>query len=77
MVLERRGIGFGRGLDREIGLGRGAGRAAGGRGRMGGIAAGPGGICKCSSCGYEEEQVIGNPCMNKKCPKCGLKMVRG
>lgn len=51
--------------------------AAGGRGRMGGIAAGPGGVCKCPKCGYEEPQVRGQPCMNKKCPKCGTLMTRG
>ena len=49
-----------------------------GRGRMGGpVAAGPGGICKCPKCGYEEPQIRGQPCMNKKCPKCETRMVRG
>jgi len=51
--------------------------AGGGRGRMGGFAAGPGGICKCPKCGYEETQVRGQPCMNKKCPKCQTQMIRG
>lgn len=60
-----------------IGRGRGAGRGRGG-GRMGGpFAAGPGGICKCPKCGYEEEQIRGQPCMGKKCPKCGTSMIRG
>lgn len=66
------------------GMGRGAGMGAGGRGRgfsgggrMGGpLAAGPGGICKCTKCGYEEPQIRGQPCMNKKCPKCGSAMIR-
>jgi len=49
----------------------------GGRGRMGGFAAGPGGICKCPKCGYEEPQVRGQPCMSKKCPKCQTQMTRG
>lgn len=58
--------------------GMGRGRGAGGRGRMGGsFAAGPGGTCKCTSCNYEEPQVRGQPCMNKKCPKCGSPMMRG
>ena len=49
-----------------------------GRGRMGGpVAGGPGGICKCPKCGYEELQVRGQPCMQKKCPKCSTKMIRG
>ena len=63
MVVPRRGLGFGRGV--------------GGRGRMGGVAAGPGGECICPSCGYREPQVRGSPCMNKKCPKCKTLMVRG
>ena len=68
----------GAGLGRGMGAGRGAGRGAGGRGRMGGpLVAGPGGICKCPKCGYEEAQIIGQPCMNKKCPKCRTPMTRG
>lgn len=55
---------------RGLGLGRGPG------GRMGGVAAGPGGVCKCPKCGYQEAQVRGQPCMNKKCPKCGSLMIR-
>ena len=52
-------------------------RGFGGGGRMGGFAAGPGGVCKCLKCGYEEQQIRGQPCMNKKCPKCGNQMARG
>jgi len=60
-----------------LGLGRGMGQGSGqGRGRMGGFASGPGGICKCPKCGYEESQVRGQPCMNKKCPKCQTPMIR-
>ncbi|MCK4521304.1 MAG: DUF134 domain-containing protein [Nanoarchaeota archaeon] len=63
------------GMGRGIGRGRGMG---GGRGRMGGpFAAGPGGMCKCTRCDYEEPQIRGQPCMSKKCPKCGAPMVRG
>ena len=60
---------------RGMGMGRGFGRG-GGRGRMGGSAAGPGGICKCPKCGHEEQQIRGQPCMNKKCPKCKSAMIR-
>ena len=60
---------------RGMGMGRMSG--AGGRGRMGGLAAGPGGICKCPKCGYTETQVRGQPCTSKKCPKCGVLMIRG
>jgi len=59
------------------GRGLGIGRRFGGGGRMGGVAAGPGGICKCPKCGHEEPQVRGQPCMNKKCPKCQSLMIRG
>ncbi len=62
---------------KQTGRGLGAGRGLGGRGRMGGFAAGPGGVCKCPKCGYEEPQIRGQPCMNKRCPKCQTKMVRG
>lgn len=64
----------GRGMGR--GMGRGIGRGMGG-GRMGGpMAAGPSGVCKCLQCGHTEPQVRGQPCMNKKCPKCGSSMTR-
>lgn len=58
--------------------GRG-GRGSGGkrRGRMGGFAAGPGGSCVCSSCGYSTPHVIGTPCYQQTCPKCGSRMTRG
>ncbi len=62
---------------RGEGLGVGKGRGFGGRGRMGRFAAGPGGICKCPNCGYEEPQVRSQPCMGKKCPKCQTQMIRG
>jgi len=58
------------------GKGLGMGRGLRGGGRMGGSAAGPGGNCICSKCGYKEPQVRGQPCMNKKCPKCGNLMTR-
>ena len=65
MAIPRRGLGFGRG------------RGLGGRGRMGGpLAAGPGGFCVCPKCGYREPQIRGQPCMNKKCPKCKTLMKR-
>lgn len=58
--------------------GRGFGRGRGLGGRMGGsLAAGPGGVCVCPKCGYKESQIRGQPCMGKKCTKCGALMVRG
>lgn len=60
-------------------LGRGLGRrrpAAGGRGRMGGAAAGPGGQCVCPKCGHKIKHQIGTPCYKTKCPKCNTQMTR-
>jgi predicted DNA-binding protein (UPF0251 family) len=64
---EARGRGLRRGFKRP-----------GGRGRMGGVRAGPGGVCKCSNpdCGHEVPQVRGVPCSSKKCPRCGSLMMR-
>lgn len=47
-----------------------------GRGRMGGLAAGPGGMCKCPNCGYETTHARGQPCNQMKCPECGNIMTR-
>ena len=61
-------------MPRGDGTGPGAG---GGRGQMGGpFAAGPGGNCVCSKCGYKEPHVTGQPCNQKTCPKCGTQMTR-
>ena len=57
------------------GGGRGGG-GGGGRGRMGGFAAGPRGSCVCPRCGYSTPHVIGTPCYQQTCPKCGSKMTR-
>ena len=63
----RRGGGGGR-----LGVG------GGGRGRMGGgFAAGPRGFCVCPSCGYRAPHVMGTPCYQQTCPKCGSRMTRG
>ncbi|MBU0614457.1 MAG: DUF134 domain-containing protein [Nanoarchaeota archaeon] len=70
------------GMGREMGQGRGLGAGMGSKsgavgGRMGGpFAAGPVGKCQCPKCGYEQEHVRGQPCINTKCPKCGSMMVR-
>ena len=49
-----------------------------GRGRMGGpFAAGPGGVCKCPKCGYEQPHIRGQPCYQIKCTKCETPMTRG
>lgn len=73
-----RGFGLRQGRGRGFGPGRGQGRIlSGGRGRMGGpLAAGPGGICVCEKCGYEQEHIIGQPCNKIKCPECNAIMQR-
>jgi hypothetical protein len=48
-----------------------------GMGRMGGGGAGPGGDCVCHACGHREPHQQGQPCNQKKCPKCGNTMARG
>jgi hypothetical protein len=37
---------------------------------------GPGGECKCPSCGATAEHKVGVPCYVMKCPECGEKMER-
>jgi hypothetical protein len=45
---------------------------------MGGPAsAGPSGYCICPKCGHKEEHLRGQPCYQKRCPKCGAIMARG
>ena len=58
------------------GLGRGSGRGFGGRGRMGGFAAGSSGNCVCPKCGHKESHQTGVPCYQKKCPNCQSLMTR-
>lgn len=63
-MMQTKGRGFGSSTNR-------------GRGMRGGFAKGPEGTCKCPNCGYEEPKVRGQPCMDKKCPKCQTQMIRG
>lgn len=46
-----------------------------GIGRMGGGGAGPGGECVCQACSHREPHQQGQPCNQKKCPKCGQTMI--
>jgi len=57
------------------GTGRGMGQGGGGRGG-GGSGRGPGGNCACPSCGEKLPHQQGNPCFERKCPKCGAVMTR-
>lgn len=68
------GRGRGGGSGRGGGAGRGRGR---GPGQMGGPkAAGPDGNCVCPNCGRRMPHVVGQPCYQKQCPKCGTQMTR-
>jgi len=59
------------------GGGQGQGRVGQGRGRMGGpLAGGAVGTCLCPKCGHREPHERGVPCVQKKCPKCGIAMTR-
>jgi len=53
-----------------------SGKARETQGRMGGFGEGPGGVCVCPQCGYEETHTIGEPCYNLRCPECGAQMER-
>ncbi len=33
--------------------------------------------CVCQKCDYKEQKIRGEPCISKKCPKCGTMMIRG
>ena len=59
---------------RGQGQGQGQGRGPGRRG--GPKAAGPGGQCVCPDCGHREDHIVGKPCNQQKCPKCGAQMIR-
>ena len=61
--------GQGRGLRRGMGSGMR-------KGRMGGKAAGPAGRCVCPHCKYSTPHARGVPCTQRKCPKCGVLMIR-
>ena len=54
-------------------LGQGIGR---GRGNKGNFIAGPGGLCTCPNCGYETNHIRGQPCNQRKCPKCKTYLTR-
>jgi len=46
------------------------------RGKIKGSALGPGGICICEKCKYEQPHKTGIPCNKIKCPECKSRMIR-
>ena len=55
-----------------------SGRGRGGPGRGHAVGwAGPATECVCPKCNHKEPKERGDPCITKKCPKCGTLMVRG
>lgn len=55
-----------------VGLNRGRGRGFG----KGFQNSGPNGNCVCPSCKHEELHIRGQPCNQRKCPKCNALMTR-
>lgn len=77
----RQGQGGGRGSG---GRGAGGGGRGSGGGRAGGMGGGSGagggmgagGACICPKCGQRAAHQPGVPCLNERCPSCGVAMVR-
>jgi hypothetical protein len=62
----------GRTPGRAGGRGHGGGRV--GRGGFGGL--GASGLCVCPKCGYQTPHQAGAPCLDERCPSCGVALVR-
>jgi hypothetical protein len=74
MKGQRTGNGQGRGQGQGAGAGSGGGRGAG-YGKGGG-GMGAGGSCLCPKCGRRSLHRQGVPCLQERCPDCGVAMVR-
>jgi len=59
---------------------RGRGRGAGGMGRGSGFGKGRGmgleGNCVCLKCGFSTTKKANIPCLDERCPSCGITLVR-
>ena len=69
-----RGQGRNQGMQTGQGLGRGGGGGRAGSGTGGGM--GGGGFCVCPKCGQRLPHQPGVPCLQERCAKCGVAMVR-
>ncbi|MCG6963454.1 MAG: anaerobic ribonucleoside-triphosphate reductase [Acidobacteria bacterium] len=47
-----------------------------GRGLKGGAGMGAEGFCICPKCGHREVHRAGVPCLEERCPSCGVAMLR-
>ena len=74
MPGQGRGQGRGQGMKAGQGSGRGGGGGRGGSGAGGGM--GGGGFCICLKCGRRVPHQPGVPCLQERCPSCGVAMVR-
>ena len=73
MPKKNQGQGRGQGLQSGAGAGKGgAGRA--GKARHGGL--GAEGSCICLMCGHRIPHEPGMPCIEERCPTCGVALVR-
>jgi hypothetical protein len=74
MPKRGRGQGRGQGTQPGGGAGRIGGRSGGRSGEGGGM--GGGGFCVCPTCGQRVPHRAGMPCLDERCPKCHVAMVR-
>ena len=62
-------------------MGQGRGQGGGGRGGGGrpggpGGGMGAGGACICPKCGQRQPHRPGVPCLEERCPECGVALIR-
>lgn len=75
--MPRQGRGQGRGQGMQTGgAGRGRGRGRGQCGAGGGRGMEGDGFCICLKCGQHIPHRQGAPCIEERCPSCGVAMVR-
>jgi hypothetical protein len=71
---QERGQGRGQGMQAGQGSGRGGSQVGGRSGQGGGL--GGGGFCICPKCGKKVQHRPGTPCLDERCPSCGVALVR-
>jgi len=66
--MQGQGRGGGQGSGAGYGTGRVSGRGSGGMGAAG--------FCLCPKCGKSTPHQQGVPCLNERCPDCGVALIR-